>query len=181
MQQTRSMPPPKRAQSPQTPSTPTAAGIASPAVCDTNPNTSWVHRRGFRSIYVFFVFAALAFIRMSVSTSMANCWTVIVFAHSLLSFIFLHWIKGVPGNVVAMPVDENTAQLTFWEQIDDGYLGTPTRRFLAAAPIVLFLLTLVSTGDNMKLVGLNAAATLAVLVPKHESLFGVRLFGWNSD
>lgn len=146
---------------------------------DTNPNTAWVHHSGFKSMYVFLVVAAWLFLRMTVTSDLALCWTAILQCHAIITFILFHWIKGAPEG--GDDLNERVGLLTFWEQIDEGYFGTPTRRFLSGVPIVLFLVTAFYTGENTVFLLWNCASTFFCVVPKHEGLFGVRLFGLNAD
>ncbi|KAH6570854.1 hypothetical protein BASA60_007460 [Batrachochytrium salamandrivorans] len=48
-----------------------------------------------------------------------------------------HWISGVPYSINQNEYDG----LTLWEQIDGGAQFTPTKKYLTAVPIILFLLS----------------------------------------
>ena len=141
---------------------------------ETNQAVSWVHHAGFRWIYVFMVCMAWLFTRMVFTSNNVKVWMTVVFSHSIISFVLLHWIRGTPeGGTLA----ENVAHLTFWEQVDDGYYGTPTRRFLLLLPVLLFFFATYVSGDDLTALAFNGLCTLCVIIPKHHWLFNVRLFG----
>lgn len=147
---------------------------------DLSVHTSWAQSRGFRYIYVFFLLGGWLFLRTFFSADNGFCLTALLTIHNLVSFVFFHWIKGAPeaGNMLS---EEQLSQQTFWEQLEQGLLGTPTRRFLSVVPIALFFITIAFNvyHDDLFTLSLNTASTLLVLVPKMEALFGVRLFGIN--
>lgn len=147
---------------------------------DLNVHTSWAQSRGFRYIYIFFLLGGWLFLRTFFSSDNGHCLTALLTIHNVGTFIFFHWIKGTPeaGNFLS---DEQVAVQTFWEQLEQGYFGTPTRRFLSAVPIAMFFITIAfnSSHDGLVTLSINAASTLLVVIPKLEALFGVRLFGIN--
>jgi hypothetical protein len=147
---------------------------------DLSVHTSWAQSRGFRYIYIFFLLGGWLFLRTFISADNGFCLTALLTIHNIGTFVFFHWIKGAPeaGNMLS---DEHIYKETFWEQLEQGLLGTPTRRFLSVTPIALFFITIAFNvyHDDLFTLGLNTATTLLVLVPKMEALFGVRLFGIN--
>ena len=46
-----------------------------------------------------------------------------------------HWVKGIPFDFNSGAYDG----LTLWEQIDNGAQYTPTKKYLTAVPIVLYV------------------------------------------
>lgn len=143
---------------------------------DINPNTAWIHRRGFKRFYVFLI-VGIFFVLNALGTSKSLNATITLQLHAMMSFLLLHWNKGVPDGGL---LQEDDAHKTFWEQLDGDYLYTPTRKFLMAVPIFLFFASVALTGNDLVPLVLNAAATLFLtVVPKHGALFGVRLFGIN--
>eukprot|EP00744_Colponema_vietnamica_P008933 GILI01012724.1.p1 GENE.GILI01012724.1~~GILI01012724.1.p1 ORF type:complete len:164 (-),score=32.74 GILI01012724.1:43-534(-) len=150
-----------------------------PAPGDLNNFTSWAQRKGFRYMYVFFVFLIYLVARIFVSDN-GTSWSATLVIHNLITFVFFHWIKGTPE--ASMLMEDKVVTQTFWEQLEDGYLGTPTRRFLAFVPIVLFTIALMASHPaTLTTLVVNTGTTLAVLLPKTEFLFGVRIFGINAD
>jgi hypothetical protein len=143
-------------------------------IVDVNPNTAWLHQPALPYAYALLLGSFWMLLRIPFEGPLAS--TVLLQLHAVATFIFVHWLKGAPEGGV---IQEHVAHLTFWEQIDDGYLGTPARRILYLAPIALYFVALYNNGDDVTALFLNSAATLLVLIPKHEALFGVRLFGVN--
>lgn len=142
---------------------------------DLNRNTQWIHRRGMKRFYIFLL-AAVFFLGRVAGFNQAISATITVQLHCFITFVCFHWMKGMPETTA---VDSDVEHLTWWEQLDSGYLHTPTRRFLSIVPAALFLLSIVATQNDMILLLVNAISTTIVLVPKHSALFGVRLFGIN--
>lgn len=147
---------------------------------DMNNFTSWAQRSGFRVIYICALLLIWLICRTFISSTAGVCWSTTLILHNFITFIFFHWIKGTPE--ANMLMEDKVITQTFWEQLEDGYLGTPTRRFLAFVPIVLFSVTLYANYplELFPLI-LNTSTTLMVLLPKTEFLFGVRVFGINAD
>lgn len=149
---------------------------------DTNNNTCWLHRKGFRWMYMGLVAGTFLFLKAFVIADAGLCSTVVLQLHAVVTFVLLHWVQGDAGDNSRPSVkrDQLYGQ-TFWEQIDEGYFGTPTRRFLQVAPIVLFFLSLLfnTFRDDMITLFFNTAATLLCIIPKFETLVGVRIFGIN--
>jgi hypothetical protein len=158
-------------------------GSGSPTrIRDTSVHTQWVSRPGFKILYVSLIALFWAGLHtFGIVSSAGYAWCILLHTHTAVTFLLLHWIKGAPE---AGPLeDEELLRRTFWEQIDDGFIGTPARRFLCAMPIIIFFVTLLLNveHDSMLLLAANALSTLVVLVPKHEALYDVRLFGINRD
>lgn len=149
-------------------------------VVDTSRLTGFVHREGFRIMYLVLLVISYLALRalMPWHYDSAAALTALLQVHAFITFILLHWLHGSP-DAAGDGTGEENAHLTFWEQIDARYYGTPTRRFFTAVPIGLFFVTLVFTAENVPLLLLNALSTAVLVVAKHETLFGVRLFGIN--
>lgn len=70
--------------------------------------------------------------------------------------------------------------LTQWEQFDHGQQFSPTKKFLAIVPIVLFLLASFYTKFDAVHFAVNATALLGLaLIPKLPQMYKVRLFNIN--
>ncbi|KAG5461907.1 MAG: ORMDL family [Olpidium bornovanus] len=93
------------------------------------------------------------------------------------SFFMFHWIRGVPFEFNQGAFDD----LTLWEQIDHGVQFTPTRKFLTAFPILLFLLSTHYTNYDVPTFMINLTALVVVLIAKLPSMDRVRLFGINEQ
>lgn len=151
-------------------------------ITDCSPHTSFVDRAGFKIMYVTVIISMWAFLHATHAVRNAGeAWNWILRSHAVFTYIFFHWIKGAPET--GMLEDEKLQLMTFWEQIDGGYFGTPSRRFLTFVPFGVFFVTLVFNvqHDDVGTLLINAAFTLVCLVPKLESFFKVRLFGINKE
>uniref|UniRef100_A0A182P8H6 ORM1-like protein 3 n=1 Tax=Anopheles epiroticus TaxID=199890 RepID=A0A182P8H6_9DIPT len=133
---------------------------------DPNPNASWLDSRGLWLAYVLglaifhIVLLAIPFVQIPYA------WTITNITHNL----------GAPW--MSIDAGENR-KYTHWEQINCGEQFTTTRKFLTAAPIVLFLLTCMYTRNDIDHFTVNFISLVVVLVPKLPQFHGVRLFGIN--
>ena len=109
-------------------------------ICDINLHTSYMHRAGFKALYVFLMLGGLLFLRTFCLDSVGRSCSLLLQIHAVVTFVLLHWTKGMPQSTVLM-VEEKIEVQTVWEQIDDGFVGTPTRLFLASVPILVFFAT----------------------------------------
>ncbi|RZF37441.1 hypothetical protein LSTR_LSTR013450 [Laodelphax striatellus] len=143
---------------------------------DPNPNTTWLQSRGLWVTYAIFMLT-LHLILLSVPIfSIPVAWTLTNLIHNILHFIFLHILKGAPW----IPQDQGDCRtLTHWEQIDYGIQFTSTRKFLTAAPIILFLLTCFYTRNATNHFIINFISLVLVVLPKLPQFHKVRLFGIN--
>lgn len=69
--------------------------------------------------------------------------------------------------------------LTLWEQIDNGQQFTPTKKYLTALPIFMFLLSTHYTRYDSTLFMVNVIPLMIVLIAKLPALHRVRFFGIN--
>ncbi|XP_035898651.1 ORM1-like protein [Anopheles stephensi] len=143
---------------------------------DPNPNSSWLDSRGLWLAYVLGL-TIFHLCVLSIPFVQIPCaWTITNLLHNLAHLYFLHLIKGAPW--MSTDAGENR-KYTHWEQIDCGEQFTSTRKFLTAAPIILFLLTSLYTRNDAEHFTVNLISLVTVLVPKLPQLHGVRLFGIN--
>eukprot|EP01012_Entosiphon_sulcatum_P050684 TRINITY_DN6957_c1_g1_i2.p2 TRINITY_DN6957_c1_g1~~TRINITY_DN6957_c1_g1_i2.p2 ORF type:complete len:171 (-),score=23.96 TRINITY_DN6957_c1_g1_i2:1958-2434(-) len=148
---------------------------------DTNKNTEWLHSHAMKVLYVAVLFLAWLTLTLFFPHP-PESWTATLVTHSVVSFFLLHWTKGLPFDGFYNAADDASSSvddLTFWEQIDNTKQNTPTRKFYAVVPFILFFITIWYTQEDLLLLALNFAATLLVVVPKFPTLFRVRLFGLN--
>lgn len=96
------------------------------------------------------------------NTSQETSWTLTNISYMLGSYIMFHWVRGVPFEFNGGAYDN----LNMWEQIDNGDQYTPTKKFLLAVPVVLFLISTHYTHYDLTYFMINFLATLAVVVPK---------------
>lgn len=73
----------------------------------------------------------------------AYSWTIINILHSTISFLIMHWWKGVPFRFNDGADQGRYDKDTFWEQIDDGRQWTSSKKkFMIVPPILLILAVL---------------------------------------
>lgn len=151
-----------------------------PHIEDPSTHSSFVSKSGFRVMYIVLLLAAWALLHtVHFVDNAGTAWCWILRGHAVVTFILFHWIKGAPETGILE--EEKLQSQTFWEQIDAGYVGTPSRRFLVAMPVAIFFIALFFNvhHDDLWTLSINALLTLIVVAAKHESLFGVRIFGIN--
>ena len=68
---------------------------------------------------------------------------------------------------------------TFWEQIDSGMHFTPTKKFLTAVPMLLYMLVLLTSRPSPMCWVISTIATIILIVAKVPMMHGVRIFGIN--
>lgn len=130
-------------------------------------------------MYLFLILGAWLTMRLFVKNH-AVAVSVVLQVHALFTFFIMHWVKGAPRD--GPEISEKFENLTFWEQIDNGELGTPDRRFLSVVPVLLFFVSVLFIDEEHNaLLFANLVATLFVVIPKFHALFGVRLFGVNRE
>ncbi|KAI8914623.1 ORMDL family-domain-containing protein, partial [Gorgonomyces haynaldii] len=104
--------------------------------------------------------------------SIEAAWTLTNLSYNALGFVMFHGIAGTPF------LDQNDFYgMTVWEQIDGGAQFTPTKKYLTAAPIVLFLVSTHYTHYDTLTFFVNLLSLVVVLVAKLPSMHKVRLFG----
>lgn len=69
--------------------------------------------------------------------------------------------------------------LTLWEQMDEGVQFTPSKKFLTALPIGMFLISTHYTHYDATLFLVNFLPLVIVLIAKLPALYRVRFFGIN--
>ena len=151
-------------------------------VTDVNQHTAWVNRNGFKFSLVYLVIASVLLSKAFLTDSWCRSFNVAIGVHAVFSYFFLHWIKGLPegGGGIGGPVGgPEASKLTFWEQIDGGYYGTPARRFLIVFPLLFFFVATHACGEDMHALAFNALCTAVCLIPKLEILHRWRFLGIN--
>lgn len=158
-----------------------------------NLNTNWLlsssespsKRKRLRSgsllwSYIFFI----AFIQFTVMVlplgfiSMESSFTYTNIIHTLITLLFLHWIKGSPnfyeqGELNAM---------TLWEQLSsspDTEQSNNTKKVLVVTPTVLCYLACHFSNYDKLLSVVNLVAWAVCVIAKLENMNGVRLMGIN--
>ncbi|KAH8329644.1 hypothetical protein KR074_005919 [Drosophila pseudoananassae] len=143
---------------------------------EPNPNSSWLSARGFWLAYLLGLLSVHLLLLSVPFVSIPFAWTATNLLHNAAHLYFLHVIKGAPW---LSTENDPSRRLTHWEQIDDGIQMTTTRKFLTAAPIVLFLLTCLYTRNSTEHFIANFVSLVVVTLPKLPQFHGVRLFNIN--
>ena len=141
-----------------------------------NPNTAPFQRKRFWFFYVFLIVGFVSFFHF-LGVKPNVYWTITNIVHSIITFVFMHWVKGSPLESSYYPQGKYD-KLTFWEQLDEQRQFTPTRKVFTLIPIILFCISSYTAYDEL-LINLIFAAV--VIAPKLPYFHGVRLFGVNSD
>ncbi|AAS51039.1 ACL189Cp [Eremothecium gossypii ATCC 10895] len=137
-----------------------------------NMNATWVEQRGAWGIHVVIIVLLKVFYNLVPGLSNEWSWTMTNMTYVVGSYIMFHLMKGTPFEFNGGAYDN----LTMWEQLDNGMLYTPTRKFLISVPIALFLLSTHYTRYDLQLFVLNfVLTTMVAVVPKLPLTHRVRI------
>ena len=89
-------------------------------------------------------------------------WTFTVLTYCATTYLMFHYVRGVPFELNAGAYDH----LNMWEQIDRGDQYTPTKKFLLAAPVFLFLASTHFTHYGITHFAVNLIAVAAMVIVK---------------
>eukprot|EP00276_Gloeochaete_wittrockiana_P016560 CAMPEP_0184335742 /NCGR_PEP_ID=MMETSP1089-20130417/4260_1 /TAXON_ID=38269 ORGANISM="Gloeochaete wittrockiana, Strain SAG46.84" /NCGR_SAMPLE_ID=MMETSP1089 /ASSEMBLY_ACC=CAM_ASM_000445 /LENGTH=180 /DNA_ID=CAMNT_0026660559 /DNA_START=257 /DNA_END=799 /DNA_ORIENTATION=+ len=143
---------------------------------EQNKNISWVHGAPLILFYLA-VTATIPLFSFLLDIPNALAWTLLNVLHTIGTFPFLHWIKGVPFSGVESDQGAYEA-LTWWEQLDSGAQFTKTKKILTLVPIILYATSLyVSDGFLFLLV--NTIASVPIILAKMPFMHRVRILGIN--
>ncbi|KAJ3386166.1 hypothetical protein HDU92_002673 [Lobulomyces angularis] len=140
-----------------------------------NQNAAWANYRGSWTVNLLLLFGVgLLFLSLpGLTTEMV--WSFTTLTYNIITFIMFHGVIGTPFDY-----DQNQLNgETLWEQFDDGAQYTPTKKFLVAVPIILFLVSTHYTHYNTFTFLICLAATVTNVVAKSPLMYKVRLFGFN--
>jgi len=149
---------------------------------EPNRNTEWV-----KSPYFFFAYYALIFVSnwcvflilRAVGKGYATySWSIINILHSVISFLIMHWYKGVPFTLHA---DQGRYDKeTFWEQIDEGRQWTSSKKKFMVVPPMLFVMSIINAPGLYSIV-LNVTFFLIAFLGKLPYFHHLRIAGINRD
>jgi len=143
-----------------------------------NRNLDWLQTKGSWIIHIYVVvFGKLLFSVLPGISSEAS-WTLANLFYNMASFIVFHWLVGTPFGDCPQTGQEYDS-LTLWEQIDAGEQFTPTKKFLTAVPIMLFLLSMHYSHFDAITFSVNFLSLFVNLIGKLPIMDRVRLFGIN--
>ncbi|KAJ3025294.1 hypothetical protein HDV00_012797 [Rhizophlyctis rosea] len=146
-------------------------------VTPVNPNSNWVNLRGSWVTQLVVLLGIRIGLGIIPGLSTEAVWTLTNLIYNTTTFIIFHWIIGTPFDL-----NQNEyGGLTLWEQIDDGDQFTPTKKYLTAVPILLFLLSTHYTHYDFPTFMVNLTSLIIVLVAKLPAMHKVRLFGINKE
>ncbi|SCU77487.1 LAFA_0A01948g1_1 [Lachancea sp. 'fantastica'] len=128
-----------------------------------NMNASWVDQRGAWAVHVVIIMLLKGFFNLMPGITNEWSWTLTNTTYVIGSYVMFHLVKGTPFDFNGGAYDN----LTMWEQINDGMLYTPSRKFLILVPIVLFLVSTHYSRYDLQLFVLNFfLTTFVAVVPK---------------
>mmetsp|Transcript_39288 Transcript_39288/g.96119 ORF Transcript_39288/g.96119 Transcript_39288/m.96119 type:complete len:158 (-) Transcript_39288:773-1246(-) len=100
--------------------------------------------------------------------------------HCLVTFFAFHWVKGIPFPTYYSMVPQNADQYTFWEQIDQRWQNTPSRKFCRVIVVALYAVAMQSTPwEKTGWQLANFIAFVVAFVAKMPAMDTVRIFGIN--
>ncbi|KXS20044.1 ORMDL-domain-containing protein [Gonapodya prolifera JEL478] len=129
-------------------------------------NSNWVNYKGSWTVHVLLIVVGkLAFsVIPGISTELA--WTLTTVSYNIGQFLMFHGVTGIPWNEDQGESDDKT----LWQQVDNGAEYTPARKYLIAAPIVLFLLSCHYSHYDTAYFVINLLSLLVCLGPKLPAL-----------
>jgi len=98
-----------------------------------NKNVDWMNRPFFGVSYMGLVLLVSFVLKITQLFDSKDVWTIVNVIHCVMTFFFLHWIKGNPD---ADSQGEYNG-LTIWEQIDAGTPWTRTKKILMLVPTLM--------------------------------------------
>ncbi|KAI9203009.1 ORMDL family [Polychytrium aggregatum] len=137
--------------------------------------SGWMNQRGSWVTGVVIIVSLRIGLATIPGISAEAAWTLTNLIYNTASYFLFHGIIGMP---FAINEDEYN-NLTLWEQMDSGIQFTPTKKYLTAVPIVLFLLSTHYTHYDFPTFMINLTSLMVVLIAKLPQMYKVRLFGIN--
>ncbi|KAJ2769015.1 sphingolipid homeostasis protein orm1 [Coemansia nantahalensis] len=141
-----------------------------------NPNSHWVNLKGSWTTNIVVIVALRLMFGTIPWTTPELSWTLTNLSYCLFQYIMFHGIIGTPFEVNQGAYDN----LTLWEQMDNGEQHTPTKKFLTAVPIAVFLISTHYSNYDLLTFVINFTAILIVLAAKLPAFHRVRFFGINT-
>ncbi|KIW03932.1 uncharacterized protein PV09_04772 [Verruconis gallopava] len=135
-----------------------------------NLNAEWVNAKGAWLIHPILIFCLKILFDIMPGITQETSWTLTNLTYMVGSYIMFHWVRGIPFDFNSGAYDN----LNMWEQIDNGDQYTPTKKYLLAVPIILFLVSTHYTHYAIGTFSLNLLATIAVVIPKLPALHRLR-------
>ncbi|ODV64091.1 Orm1 type endoplasmic reticulum protein [Ascoidea rubescens DSM 1968] len=138
-----------------------------------NLNANWVNSKGAWCIHLVLIAFLKIFYTFAYLNNIANqlIWTLTNMTYIVGSYIMFHQVKGTPYDFNNGAYDN----LTMWEQIDNGFLYTPNKKFLFLVPITIFLVSTHYANYNLNYFIINGVLCLIGIVPKFPFAHRLRI------
>lgn len=109
-----------------------------------------------------------------------HAWTFVNVTHAVITFYIFHWLKGNPFPTYWALCTPSNDKRTWWEQLDNRWQHTPSRKFCTAIVVVLYLLSVRATPPQLVALHLvNFVAFVVLFVAKLPVMDSVRILGIN--
>lgn len=109
-----------------------------------------------------------------------HAWTFVNILHAIITFFIFHWVKGNPFPTYWALCTPSNDKRTWWEQLDNRWQNTPSRKFCTAVVVILYLLAARSTPPHFFMSHLfNFIAFVIVFIAKLPAMDSVRILGIN--
>eukprot|EP00750_Incisomonas_marina_P017341 INCI20252.1.p2 GENE.INCI20252.1~~INCI20252.1.p2 ORF type:complete len:158 (-),score=22.17 INCI20252.1:480-953(-) len=150
------------------------SAFKAPTARPINRSFDWMGGKGSWFVFVIFI-GILRYLFSLLTPTDEDAWNYTFYAHCLIQFYVMHWIKGtMDASDQGRFMDQ-----TWWEQIDGGIPWTSTRKFLVCLNIVLFLVVSKETSYDETHMLINGVLCSILTVAKLPEMQGVRIFGIN--
>ncbi|ORX57223.1 ORMDL-domain-containing protein [Piromyces finnis] len=143
---------------------------------DANPNSGWINHKGMWITNIIIIVILKTAFTIIPGISPEISWTLTNVVYNLGSLFFFHWVMGTPFE---LNQGEEFGGLTLWEQMDDRSEFTPTKKYLTAVPVVLFLISSFQTKYDLTQFIINFASLVIILIARLPFMHEVRIFGIN--
>lgn len=109
-----------------------------------------------------------------------QAWTMVHLTHALITFYIFHWVKGNPFPTYWALCTPSNDKRTWWEQLDNRWQNTPSRKFCTAVVVLLYIVAARSTPPQcVALHVANLVAFVVLFVAKLPAMDSVRILGIN--
>lgn len=109
-----------------------------------------------------------------------EAWTFVNVLHALITFYIFHWVKGNPFPTYWALCTPSNDRRTWWEQLDNRWQNTPSRKFCTAVVVALYVVAARTTPPNFPVFHcLNFLASIVLFIAKLPAMDSVRILGIN--
>lgn len=145
-----------------------------------NVGVEWLNAPAAWAFYVSILAVVRFLVGLFPGASVFHAWTFVHVTHAVITFYIFHWVKGNPFPTYwALSIPSNEYR-TWWEQLDNRWQNTPSRKFCTAIVVVLYILAARSTPpDWVTLHLVNFIAFVVLFIAKLPAMDSVRILGIN--